>query len=185
MGAQRQADCSVPSGQGACRGDGICSGADRLSGGFPDSGRTSPAQGYVLYGAVLPGRKAVRRTGFPHPRARSVPGRWHLLRRRHTARRNSEHRRTFPAQGHRLYGLCCPAGRQYSRQVFRTPGQSTCREDGISSGAGTLSGGFPGSGKASPLHGQCRPKTNTPAAQARPCGGSVFMYGNRTDQTSS
>ena len=37
----------------------------------------------------------------------------------------------------------------------------------------------------SPLYGQYRPKTNTPAAQTRPCGGGVFMYGNRTDQTSS
>ena len=39
-------------------------------------------------------------------------------------------------------------------------------------------------GKAA-LYGQYRPKTNTPAAQTRPCGGGVFMYGNRTDQTSS
>ena len=37
----------------------------------------------------------------------------------------------------------------------------------------------------SPLYGQYHPKTNTPAAQTRPCGGGVFMYGNRTDQTSS
>lgn len=64
-------------------------------------------------------------------------------------------------------------------------GQGACREDGIFSGAGTLPGGFPGSGRDSPLYGQYRPKTNTPAAQVMPCGGGVFMYGNRTDQTSS
>ena len=136
-------------------------------------------------------------------------------------------------------GLCCPAGRQYSRQVFRTPGQGACQEDSISSGAGRLSGVLPSSGRIprhkataymglycpaerrcggrafcilrarsvpgrwhflrcwqtarrasgqrqdSPLYGQYRPKTNTPAAQVMPCGGGVFMYGNRTDQTSS
>ena len=37
----------------------------------------------------------------------------------------------------------------------------------------------------SPLYGQYRPKTNTPAARHGLCGGGVFMYGNRTDQTSS
>lgn len=95
-------------GQGACREDGICSGAGRLSGGFPGSGRTSPVQGHSLYGAVLPGRKAVRLMDFPHP------------------------------------------------------GAGVYREDGIYSGAGRLPGGFPGSGKDSPLYGQCRPKTNTP-----------------------
>lgn len=71
------------------------------------------------------------------------------------------------------------------RRIFRTPRQKACREDGICSGAGRLPGGLPGSGRDSPLYGQYRPKTNTPAAQVMPCGGGVFMYGNRTDQTSS
>ena len=95
-------------GQGACREDGICSGAGRLPSEFPCSGRTSPAQGHSLYGAVLPGRKAVRLMDFPHP------------------------------------------------------GAGVYREDGISSGAGTLSGGFPGSGRIPRYMGNAAPKQIPP-----------------------
>lgn len=125
--------------------------------------RTSPVQGYGLYGAVLSGRKAVQQMDFSatsgqgacredgiSPGADTLPGGF------------PGSGRTSPVQGHSLYGAVLPDRKAVRLMDFPHPGAGVYREDGIFSGAGTLSGGFPGSGKDSPLYGQYRPKTNTP-----------------------
>lgn len=109
-----------------------------------------------------PAKRQCGRRAFRILRARNVPGRWHFLRCWQTARRVSGRRRTFPAQGHSLYGAVLPGRKAVRLMDFPHPGAGVYREDGIYSGAGRLPGGFPGSGKDSPLYGQCRPKTNTP-----------------------
>ena len=81
-------------------------------------------------------------------RARSVPGRWHLLRGWHTARRASGQRQGFPGISPRLIWGCTvrqKGGAAGGLSAYS--GQGAYWEDGISSGADTLPGGLPGSGR--------------------------------------
>ena len=150
-------------------------------------------------------------------RARSVPGRWHLLRGWHTARRASGQRQGFPGISPRLIWGCAarregstadrfsvPRGKERARKIAFLPvlagclacfraaagfpgtrlrliwgctvrqkggaadglsaysGQEACRGDGISSGAGRLPGGLPGSGRIPRYMGNTAPKQIPP-----------------------
>lgn len=124
MEAQRQAGYRAYSGQGACREDGIYSEAGRLPGELPGAGelpryrvtacmggcaarqKGNAADGLSAYS----GQGACRGDGISSGAdilPGGLPGAGELLRYRVTA----------------CMGLCRLVERQYSRQVFRTPGQ--------------------------------------------------------------
>ena len=96
-------------------------------------------------------------------RARSVPGRWHLLRGWHTARRASGPRQGFPGISPRLIWGCTvrqKGGAAGGLSAYS--GQGAYWEDGISSGADTLPGGLPGSGRIPRYMGNTTPKQTPP-----------------------
>ena len=178
MGAQRQAGYRAYSGQEACREDGISSGAGTLPGGFPGAGGLLRHRAIACMGLCCPAERQCGGRAFRILRARSVPGRWHLFRRWQTARRISGRRRTFPAQSHSLYGAVPPGGKAVQQTGFLYPGAGVYREDGISSGAGRLSGVLPGSGRIPRYMGNAAPKQIPPphrschAAEVFSCTGT-------------
>ena len=149
--------------------------------------RTSPAQGHSLYGTVLPGRKAMRRTGFPHTQGKERAGKMAFIPRLAHCPADFRVQEDFPNTGSQLVWGC--AARQKGSTVDgllrhlwarSAPGRwhllrcwhTVRRTSGQRQG-------FPAIWAMPPQNKYPR---RTGHAVRR---GGVFMYGNRTDQTSS
>ena len=167
MGTQRQEDFPAYLGQEACREDGIYCEAGTLPGGLPGSGKTFQAQGHSLYGAVLPGKKAMRRTGFPHTQGKESAGTMALPPVLTYCPADSRVQEDFPGISPRLIWGCTVRQKGGAADGLSAySGQEACRGDGISSGAGTLPSGLPGSGRIPRYMGNTAPKQIPP--QHRP-----------------